>query len=208
MANYKRKKKNDSSGKIAHKRVTIDGITFHSEMESNYYLKLKADKEAGLIQDFGLQPNFTLLEPYIVVNGEVIYKSNDHFNKLKKQTKAPTIRGINYISDFYIVNNDGSNYVVDTKGLTTTEFEIKKKLFMALYPQYPLYVLIFDDVTNEWIDYYQYQKIDKVRKEERKAIREANKKAKEEAAATKAAEKAAKAAARAVKATSKKAKKA
>lgn len=184
MANYRRKKKDASAGKIAHIKTEIDGIVFHSKMESQYYIKLKADKEAGLIQDFGLQPEFVLLEPYIIVEGETIYKSDERFNKLKRKTKAPTVRGISYIGDFYIVKNDGTSYIVDTKGVSTKDFEIKKKLFMALYPQYQLEVIIYDKVTDDWIDFYEYQKIERARKAERKAIKEA--KAKEKAQATKA----------------------
>ena len=194
MAYRRRTKKasTKSQGKIKHTKTEVDGIMFDSKMESNFYLKLKADMESGQIQDFTLQPKFTLLEAYIVVDGEVIYKSDERFNKIKRKTKAPTTRAIEYIGDFYVLANDGTGYIIDTKGLSTKEFEIKKKLFMALYPQYSLQVIIYDSVEDEWVDYYKFQKIDKQRKAERKAKREADKAQKEAEKATKKAEREAK----------------
>lgn len=159
---FKRKAKDNSEvksmGKIKHKKTEIDGITFHSKMESDYYIKLKADKAAGLIHDFTLQPKFTLVESFIVVNGETIYKSDERFNKIKRQSKAPTVRAIEYISDFLITRNDGTSYIVDTKGLSTPEFEIKRKLFTALYPTIPLEVVIYDKPNDQWVDFYEYNK--------------------------------------------------
>ena len=55
-----KKSTNKSSGKIKHEKTIIDGITFDSKMESDYYIKLKEDKLNGLIKDFELQPEFIL----------------------------------------------------------------------------------------------------------------------------------------------------
>ena len=54
---FRRKK---SEGKIAHKKTVVDGITFDSKMESDYYVYLKAEKKAGRVKSFELQPEFIL----------------------------------------------------------------------------------------------------------------------------------------------------
>lgn len=170
---FKAKAKKDTMGKIKHKKTEIDGIVFHSKLEAQYYTKLKQDLEEGKIKDFSLQPEFILQEKFIVVDGEVIYGSNKDFNKLKKQSKAETIRQIKYIGDFLVTDNDGRQTVVDTKGRSTTEFELKKKMFYAKYPMYRLDVLIYDKKADEWVDYYKYNKELRAKKKAKKLEAEA-----------------------------------
>lgn len=148
-------KMNNGAGKIAHIKTTIDGITFDSKMESEYYKKLKADKEAGLITDFELQPSFVLQEKFIMVEGKVIYGDDPEFNKIKRKTKAPTISAIKYTADFKVYHLDGSIEIIDTKGKSTADFEIKRKMFMAKYGQ-PLSVII--QHKDEWVDFYENRK--------------------------------------------------
>ena len=67
MANRRFKKnttKKDTMGKIKHIKTIVDGITFDSKMESDFYAKLKEDKINGLIKDFELQPEFLLQDKY------------------------------------------------------------------------------------------------------------------------------------------------
>ena len=134
--------------KYNNKKTIVDGITFDSRDESLYYKALKDLKNNGLIKDFELQPKFILQES---------------FAKDGKKYRA-----INYIADFRVINNDGSSYVVDIKGMLTTEFKIKMKLFNYKYPDIELR-LISRSVKfgNEYgfIDYYELQKI---RKENRR----------------------------------------
>lgn len=160
------------TGKIKHTATIVDDIKFHSKMESEYYLKLKEDKQNGLIKDFSLQPKFLLQEAFIIVDGKAIRKSDDDFNKIKRRTKASTILAINYVSDFLITNNDDTQHLVDTKGISTKDFEIKKKMFMLLYPHLRLDVLIYNKYKDTWDDYYEYQKLEKTYKEEAKVIKE------------------------------------
>ena len=87
---------------------------------------------------------FLLQDKYIIVDGQVIEGSHPDFNKLKRRTKAETIRAIKYKGDFLITELDDTQRVVDTKGQSTTEFEIKKKLFMFKYPNLKLDVLIYN----------------------------------------------------------------
>lgn len=99
--------------KYNNRKTMIDGITFDSQKEAEYYLVLKADKKAGRIKDFELQPKFVLQEGFI--------KGGVRF------------RPITYTADFKIEHFDGSVEVIDTKGVITKEFAIKRKLFEAKY---------------------------------------------------------------------------
>lgn len=143
-------------GKIVHKRTEVDGIVFDSVMESDYYKYLKEERDAGRIKDFTLQPKFILQDKFIVVNGETIYGNHPEFAKIKRQTKAPTVQAIAYISDFEVDYADGHKEIVDIKGIETADFKIKKKLFACKYPHLELKIITRD--KNGWIDYDTYQK--------------------------------------------------
>lgn len=134
--------------KYNNKKTVVDDIVFDSRDESLYYEALKNMKEKGLIKDFELQPKYLLQEGF-VKNGK-------------------KYRAITYIADFKVINNNNSFYVVDIKGMLTTEFKIKMKLFNYKYPDIEL-KLISRSIKfgNEYgfIDYYELQKI---RKENRR----------------------------------------
>ena len=166
--------KKDTMGKIKHVRTEVDGIIFDSKMESDYYIKLKEDLAKGLIKDFQLQPEFLLQDKYIIVDGQVIEGSDPDFNKLKRKTKAETIRAIKYRGDYLVTLLDDTIVCRDTKGQSTTEFEMKKKLFMHKYPHIKLEVIIYNPKTETWDDFYEYNK-------QLRAEKRARKKAKEEA---------------------------
>lgn len=113
----KSKKKN----KYGNIKTTVDGITFDSKKEAEYYCKLKLLKQAEEIKDFGLQQRYELL-PTFKKNGT-------------------TYRSITYVADFVIVNNDGTTEVVDVKGVETQVFKIKQKLFEHKYPDLSLKII-------------------------------------------------------------------
>ena len=133
--------------KYNNKKTVIDGITFDSRDESLYYQALKDMKINGLIKDFELQPKFELQEAF-VKNGK-------------------KYRAINYIADFRVINNDDSSYIIDIKGMLTTEFKIKMKLFNYKYPDIELKLisrsLKFGDEYG-FINYYELQDIRKQNK--------------------------------------------
>jgi len=104
---------NKQKNKYNNKKPTYDGIKFDSKKEAKYYLELKILKKAGEIKDFELQPEFVLLDP---------------------EDDRVTGRGIRYRADFKIINNDGSEEVVDVKGFKTQIYKIKKKLLLAKFP--------------------------------------------------------------------------
>ena len=93
--------------KYHNKKVVYDGIKFDSKKEGAYYLKLKVLEEKGIIKDLQRQVKFELL-PTFKFNGE-------------------TIRGISYYADFTYYQ-DGKYHIVDTKGIRTEVYKIKKKM--------------------------------------------------------------------------------
>lgn len=150
------KKTKETSGKIVHKKTVVDGITFDSKMESQYYEYLKELKAKGIVKDFTLQPEFILQDKFMIVDGQTIFGDNPDFNKIKRQTKAPTVQAIKYVSDFDVNYADGHNEVVDPKGVATADFELKRKMFMCRYPERTLKVVVL--YKGEWVDYYLNKK--------------------------------------------------
>ena len=103
------------------KKVEIDGIKFDSKAEGDYYLHLKQQVSERQILGFERQIKITLQESfYLEIEG------------VKKK-----IRAITYVADFKVMKNDGSITYIDVKGIETTEFRMKRKMFMNLY-QIPL----------------------------------------------------------------------
>jgi hypothetical protein len=66
----------------------------------------------------------------------------------KKQGK--TIRRADYIADFLITYKDGSQVVIDIKGVATDVFKLKAKLFNFHYPDLELKVITKN--KGEWIE--------------------------------------------------------
>ncbi|UPS09899.1 DUF1064 domain-containing protein [Lactococcus lactis] len=94
--------------KYGAKKTTVDGIVFDSKAESIYYLQHKNDKRMTMQEKFVLMDKFRL-------NGKLY-------------------REIAYKADFVFRNeNNEILKVVDVKGVLTTEFKIKAKLFANRY---------------------------------------------------------------------------
>lgn len=94
--------------KYKNKHVEYHGIKFDSKKEGAYYLKLKTMEELGIIRDLKLQVKFEL-QPSYKFNGK-------------------TIRAINYIADFTYYDENNKYHIVDTKGIKTDVYKIKKKM--------------------------------------------------------------------------------
>ena len=114
-------KNKPKKSKYNNKKTIVDGITFDSKKEAEYYCNLKTLKRAGEIKDFGLQERYEL-QPTFKKNGT-------------------THRSITYVADFVIVNLDGTTEVIDVKGVETQVFKIKQKLFEYKYPDKKLKVI-------------------------------------------------------------------
>lgn len=88
--------------------IVVDDIRFDSQKEAQHYRDLLDRQCAGEISDLVLQPTFP-----IIVNGKRIAK---------------------YIADFqYRDLGTSTTIVVDTKGIRTSTYRLKKKLVEALY---------------------------------------------------------------------------
>jgi hypothetical protein len=128
------------------KKKEVDGIKFDSIAESQYYLHLKEQAEKGHIKAFSLQPTFTLQESF------------------KKDGRA--YRKIEYRADFEVIHQDESIEIVDVKGMMTSDFKIKMKLFQKKYP-YRLSLMKFVKKYGGWIEYHDWKK----RKKEEKKVK-------------------------------------
>lgn len=98
--------KNYTNGNATHRKskykavkTSIDGHTFDSQKEADYYCELKLKLRANEIDGFCLQPTFVL---------------------------AP---GLKYKADFIVFHKDTPPEIVDVKGFKTKEYITKKKIF-------------------------------------------------------------------------------
>lgn len=90
-------------------KTTIDGFKFDSKLEAYTYLELKRLHECGAIASISLQYPFELHSR----SGKVICK---------------------YVADFVCKLPTGKVIVVESKGVATPVWRLKKKLFQADYP--------------------------------------------------------------------------
>jgi hypothetical protein len=96
-------------------KTVVDGITFDSQREADYYCELKLRVQAGELTKIELQPEF-LLQPAFTHNGQ-------------------KYRAIKYRADFRLYYKDGRVEVVDCKGYRTKEYMLKKKLLLKKHPE-------------------------------------------------------------------------
>lgn len=122
----------------------IDDIKFDSLDESKYYLLVKQMKDNGKIKDFELQKKYELLPAFTDFSG--------------KKT-----RKMEYIADFVLYYNDGSVRVIDIKGIETSDFKLKRKLFNYINKDSAtLECMRF--VGGEWLDDAAYKEYRKAKK--------------------------------------------
>ena len=100
--NYENKKQKKKT-KYRSYKTSVDGHTFDSLKEAEYYQNLKLRLKSNDIKGFCLQPTFIL---------------------------AP---GLKYKADFITFNTDGTYEVIDVKGFKTKEYIAKKKVFEDKY---------------------------------------------------------------------------
>ena len=92
--------KGNKKSKYRANKTSVDGHTFDSQKEADYYVELTNRLKANDIKGFCLQPTFIL---------------------------AP---GLKYKADFIVFNNDCKDpEVIDVKGFKTKEYIAKKKVF-------------------------------------------------------------------------------
>jgi|GEM_PF-503314 len=121
--------------------LDITGIRFDSIAEGEYYQLLLQQKKFGEIKAFECHPKFVLQE------------------KPK----------VTYTADFLVTELDDSQRVVDIKGVETSTFRVKLKLFQAKYPTLPIDILV--KKRGEFIPLAQYKKEKSMRKRAANALR-------------------------------------
>jgi hypothetical protein len=125
------------------KKIIINGEKLDSRLEADYYLYLLELKRENNIVDFDLKPTF-ILQPAFVKNGV-------KFSAIK------------YIADFSVSYPDGTVEIVDTKGIITPDFALKKKIFEYNFPTLHLRILKFVQSMGGWIEFDEWKKIRKQR---------------------------------------------
>lgn len=100
--------------KYHNRKTVIDGITFDSKKEADYYCELRIRRMAHEITGFDMQVPFVLLEPF--------------------KYKGRKIQGIKYTADFVVQYPDGRKEIIDVKGLRTRDYIMRKKLLLSKYP--------------------------------------------------------------------------
>ena len=107
-------KKSKGKSKYGNKRAEADGIVFHSKAERDRYLELKFLERMGVIAELDLQPKFKLMDSF--------------------KYKGKTYQAMHYIADFrYKEVETGIWIVEDVKGVRTSEYNNKMKLFLNQY---------------------------------------------------------------------------
>ena len=96
-------------------KANIDGFTFDSKAEAQYYIALRWQAENGEISDLQVHPRYELLPAFMY--------------------KGKRIAGVYYEADFSYTQ-DGKQVVVDVKGVRTDVYRLKIKFFLNKYPQY------------------------------------------------------------------------
>jgi hypothetical protein len=94
--------------KYGNRKVIIDGITFDSKREGDYYAELRIREKAGEVVAVEMQRPFALLGS----NGELM---------------------ATYRADFAFWDNTAGRFrVIDVKGFSTKEFKLKRKMMKGL----------------------------------------------------------------------------
>jgi len=143
---------NVNTSKSAKEKRTLNGYTFSSDLEYKFYVYLLSQQEKGIVKNIKLQPKFLL---------------QDKYEKYGKKILA-----INYIADFEVEYENGDVIIFDTKGMTTSDFVIKRKMFDYKYPDKILKVINYSKIDgneeNEgWCDIEVIAKGRKKRKKEK-----------------------------------------
>ena len=135
---------------IRSKKTVIDGITFDSKTEAEYYEYLKKLEEEKKIYRLRCHPMYVLQEP---------------IERHGKKYKA-----IKYIADFKYWDDEAQmNVVVDVKGFAMEDARLKRKLFAYKYP-WDKIVWVAKSLKYSktgWIDYDELQKLRRKARKER-----------------------------------------
>lgn len=134
--------------KYKNKKIEIDGLVFDSQAEARYYTYLSDLMQKGVVTAIIPQPRYLLQESF--------------------RKNGILFRKIEYVADFAVQYEDGRNEVVDVKGMETTDFKIKRKLFEKKYPELSLKVVKHVKKFGGWVTIEEYKKFKKEEKKVKK----------------------------------------
>jgi hypothetical protein len=103
--------------------------------------------ESGHIIEYQLQRKYEL-QPKFVHDGK-------------------TVQPINYVADFFIKYKDGSEMVVDTKGMPDTTAILKRKMFWYVYPTINYIWVCYSGIDGGWCLYEDVKKARTKRKRDK-----------------------------------------
>jgi hypothetical protein len=130
-----------TASKFHNKKTVIDGITFDSQAEARYFLQLKTLMRAGEVTKIEPHPKFELLPTYWKCCGEVSTNTASKHICPYCDQKVPAVKAITYSADFRITWVNGTQTIVDVKGVSTETFLLKKRLFEYKFPNLTLIVV-------------------------------------------------------------------
>lgn len=126
--------------KFNNKKIIFHDIKFDSEDEMYYYQYLLAKKAKEEIIKFELQPKYLLQPKFIDAQGK-------------------TVQAITYTPDYLVYHLDGTVEAIDVKslGTATQQGELRKKMFLFIYPQTKLTWICRNlkrsRIDGQWIKY-------------------------------------------------------
>lgn len=140
---------------------TYNGIVFDSAVEMKYYRDVILPAvDSGEIIHYEMQKKY-ILQPSFTRDGK-------------------KIQAIEYKADFYTVDKDGKETVIDIKGCPDNVAKLKRKMFWYIYPELDYVWLGFSKIDGGWTTYEAIKDGRKQRKKEKaqklKEIKEYNEK--------------------------------
>lgn len=118
---------------------SCDGHVFASVLEMRYYQEVVVPGIAdGNILHYELQ------KPYLLQEGF--------------SYRGMAVRPVVYVADFYLVYADGTEEVIDTKGMADSVAKLKRKLFWHTYPDLVYTWVGYSKMDGGWLPYDQIQK--------------------------------------------------
>jgi hypothetical protein len=110
------------------KKVTVNGVTFHSQKEYRRFCELVLLERAGRIQDLQRQVKFVLIPTQ--------YERFERYSNKTGKRLADGMRvaemEVSYFADF-VYTEDGKQVVEDSKGYRTADYIIKRKLMLQVH---------------------------------------------------------------------------
>ena len=120
------------------------GHTFDSKIEETRYWHLKADPT---VKEIEVHPSFVIFPAFLkcLPCGVVIKKVAESLSRVERcphcKKRLSSFPATEYTPDFKVTYQDGHIEIEDVKGVETTDFMMRWKLFECAYPDLTLTVV-------------------------------------------------------------------